>query len=86
MAKVVLGDEFDRGLRARTRLALEAAGGKRKASKWGVAGSQELDTEEWNFGGASLVLEAETYMGLSLEGPEELIRRILTALGSRPPA
>ncbi|HEY8574434.1 hypothetical protein [Phenylobacterium sp.] len=81
MAKVVLGDEFDRSLRECTRRALKEAGGKRVATKWGVAGSQELDAEEWSFGAAKIVLEAETYTGLSLSGPEDLLRQIATALG-----
>ncbi|RAK62543.1 hypothetical protein [Phenylobacterium kunshanense] len=82
MSKIVLGGEFDGALRERTRRVLHEAGAKLASSEWGIGGSQELTVEEWILDGATLILEAKTYMGLSLSGPDDLVVRITDALGS----
>lgn len=85
MAKIVLGDEFDGALRERTCRVLREAGARLASSERGIGGSQEVVIEEWILGGAKLILEAETYMGLSLSGPDHLLARIEDALGQTQP-
>jgi hypothetical protein len=43
---------------------------------WGLAGSEEIETVEIKISTDRLVLEAETYIGLSLRGPSQLVHRI----------
>jgi len=45
-------------------------------SGWGVAGSQEVVRLEVAVAGQTVMVEAETYMGLSIAAPPELVRRI----------
>lgn len=76
MTTVVLGTEFDLILRQRVRAALKKLGAQRVDARWGIAGSQEVGIERWQTDEAQLVLEAETYIGLSLSGPPELVTAV----------
>lgn len=78
---VVLGAEFDEALRARLFNVLQSLGAHEAASegRW-VAGSQELEQLTVTIDGQSLLITAETYIGLSISGPAELVRRITSVL------
>jgi len=74
---IVLGDEFDDALRSRLLSMLQAldarvVGPERRA----IGGSQELEELDVLVNGQLLHVEAETYMGLSITGPAELVRLI----------
>jgi hypothetical protein len=73
---VVLGPEFDERLRGALLDVLAQLGGRAVGHDWGVAGSQELEGFEVDLEGHRLLIEAETYAGLSIEGPSELVERI----------
>lgn len=80
-ASVVLGDEYDDALRARLmavlkRLGAQVVGGPDTA----LAGSQEIEVLEVELDGRRLRVEAETYIGLSLSGPDDLVRRVQSLL------
>jgi hypothetical protein len=76
-ATVVLGDEFDDSLRQklmdvlRKLGALQSSGGDRF-----VVGSQDLEELEVTIDGRSLRVEAETYVGLSISGPADLVEQV----------
>ena len=76
MATIVLGKEFDPAVWKRARKALRSIGARRDSSDWAVAGSQEISREEWRAGDARLILEGETYVGLSLTGPDEQVAAV----------
>ena len=84
---VLLGDEHDHALIARTWALLTAMGGRRIDAIGFVAGSQEVSIQVWELNGASLRFEAETYMGFSVEGPAELVADLASRLaaGETPP-
>lgn len=71
--KWIVGDEYDEAAFARLKRAL----GNRQYSVrdvWnGVAGSQDI--QHWTAvgPGGELIIESETYVGLSVEGPPSLI-------------
>jgi hypothetical protein len=48
----------------------------RRDTSGGVAGSQELETLDIEIDGRQLHVEAETYMGLSIAGPADLVDRV----------
>lgn len=52
--------------------------------KWdGLAGSQEVAQWIVESGQGKLVIEAETYLGLSVEGDRDLVRRVRECLRKR---
>jgi hypothetical protein len=73
---VVLGPEHDQRLRRVVQEVILRLGGKLRKQDWGLGGSQEIETVEIKIGTDRLVLEAETYVGLSLRGPSQLVHRI----------
>lgn len=79
----ISGDESDRQAIKAAKWALREIGAKRRGGSWGVGGSQEVASEEWQCGPATLTLETETYVGLTLSGPEELVSRIAQLTADR---
>ena len=73
---LILGAEYDDTLRGVLRDVLKRLGAKGLAHDWGVAGSQELETVEVLVGVDTVTIEAETFVGLSISGPVELVERI----------
>ena len=51
-------------------------GAKPGKHEWGIGGSQEVGTLEVEIGTDRVVLEAETYIGLSVQGPSKIVDRI----------
>jgi hypothetical protein len=78
---VVLGDEFDDMLRSKLLKVLRQldATSSGPASK-SLAGSQELEELTLFIDGRMLRVEAETYVGLSITGPADLVHRIQSLL------
>ena len=73
---VVLGTEYDDELRDALRDVLIEMGGNVQGSEWTMGGSQELDSAAVRFGEELIIVESETYVGLSITGPEDLVNRI----------
>lgn len=86
---VILGDEHDDNLRAALRAVLMENDVAGLASAWGVGGSQELETLRVRLGNDLIIVEAETYVGLSLTGckaaVDDLARQVRDRLGRRAP-
>ncbi len=74
--KIALGPEHDEKLRDAVRDVLRQLGASQVRHDWGVAGSQELSALEVDLGDQRVLFEAETYMGLSITGPADLVDRI----------
>lgn len=72
----LIGDEFDAGLRDRLMLVLRELEAETITSTWGVGGSQELESLEVKIDGQRVLIEAETYIGLSITGDSALIQKI----------
>ena len=81
---IVLGDEYDEKLRAALIELLKSMGAASLRHDWGVGGSQELETLQVSVGGKVVVVEAETYVGLSISGDEAQIVEIASKLGVNP--
>jgi hypothetical protein len=84
---VLLGDEFDDQLRETLMAVLKEMGAIIHEHTHGIGGSQELETVQIIVGDKTLVIEAETYVGLSLKGEHDLVqeiaRRVRAALAAR---
>lgn len=69
---VVLGAEYDDELRVTLRDVLMALATSKADHQW-IPDFETLDVE---IDGRNLHVEAETYMGLSITGPAELVDRV----------
>ena len=81
--KVVLGSEYDDALRSALSECLAELGADVAARQWGLGGSQILETTKVSVGKDVLVIESETYVGLSISGEARLVNRIATKLAAR---
>jgi hypothetical protein len=81
--KLVLGDEYDEALRHALMDALASLGATIEAHQWGLGGSQIIQTTKVLLGKDLLVVESETYVGLSLFGEARVVDRIAATL-SKP--
>ena len=84
-AKTVLGAEHDSQLWNAVLQILWDLGATKVEETWGLAGSQELQRLEVMLGNEMVVVEGETYMGLSITATPEIIDAISTRLRDRPP-
>jgi hypothetical protein len=78
--KLVLGDEHDDALRQALMACLQQMGAEVTARQWGLGGSQTLETTRVYLGKDLLVVQAETYVGLSIEGPARVVDRVASML------
>ena len=70
---VTLGPEYDQSLRAVLMAVLRSMCALPDNHAWGVGGSQEVESLEVRVRGKPLVVEAETYIGLSIRGESETV-------------
>ncbi|BBU62440.1 hypothetical protein MSC49_23750 [Methylosinus sp. C49] len=77
---IVLGDEFDDGLAARLMENLKTAGAVPLSSEWSLAGSQEIRSLSARIGSRIVEISSETYVGLSISGPADIVDEIAASL------
>jgi hypothetical protein len=70
---VVLGNEYDQQLREVLLRVLRSMGATALDRSIDIAGSQEIEAFNVMLGQQSLLIEAETYIGLSISGPADLV-------------
>ena len=81
-ARIILGAEHDEALCRRLLDELKSRGGREIDTWSGLAGSQEISHLEVLVGGQTVVVETETYIGLSIEGPATLVAEIAAQVAS----
>lgn len=79
---LVLGKEYDGALRRALMDCLAGMGAEVTARQWGLGGSQTLETTKVYVGKDLVVVQSETYVGLSITGSPRLVDRIATTLSS----
>ena len=83
---VTLGYEYDEALLKRL-MAVLAAEGATFITEWSaVGGSQDISNWCFRLKGQTLIVEAETYIGLSLIGPAALVTQLSVAVAEQPAA
>jgi hypothetical protein len=80
--RVVLGPEWDNQLRRKLVEALSARSGHARERLAGIAGSQDFEQVTIEIAGDVLIVEAETYEGLSISGPSALVESIQKELST----
>lgn len=65
------------------REALTTLGAETVSEEWGLAGSVELTWTTLLVGGRKLIVEQESYEGITLRGPADLVERIAAMVRSR---
>jgi hypothetical protein len=73
---VNIGDEFDTQLWEALKSVIQDLGGRIRDQKWGVAGSQELDSFVVELEGSVIRIESETYIGLTVSGDSSIVRKV----------
>lgn len=78
---MILGSEFDQALKERLLNVLARMNAVNVASdEFLLAGSQEIQRKAFYVDGRTITVEAETYIGLQITGPTDLIVRIIDAV------
>lgn len=70
LATIILGDEYDDNLKNALRTVLVKNGAISFGKAWGVGGSQEIETVEITIGADLIIIESETFIGLTITGPK----------------
>lgn len=78
----VAGAETDAGLLPRLRVALRALGYELGEHWFGAAGSQQISHWEVQPLRGRLRVEVETYMGVMVEGPSDLVSEVRAVFSS----
>lgn len=81
--KILLGDEYDDRLREALLATLRDLGAQTVDQWAGVGGSQQLDSLEIRIGDNTVLVEAETYMGLTIYGDADLVDRVEAGVRER---
>ncbi|MDU9405442.1 hypothetical protein RTH46_23435 [Pseudomonas sp. zfem004] len=76
MATIILGNEYDDAVRDALRAVLVRSGAVGIDKTWVVGGSQEIDTLAIRLGSDLIMIEAETFIGLSVTGPKAVVEDI----------
>lgn len=77
---IVLGDEFDDDLKSHLIEKLKDMGANPVSSDWGMVGSQEMEFLAIRLHDQIVEIESETFVGLSISGPDEIVDEIATSL------
>ena len=73
---VTLGPEYDDSTRDALKRVLLSLSAMSANASWGVGGSQEFESLKVFVAGSPLVIESETYIGLTIAGEEALVDRV----------
>lgn len=73
---IVVGRACDHELRDTLLDVLREMGAFKKSSDWALGGSQEIVTVVFEVMGKQLVVESETYEGLSIRGEASLVNDV----------
>lgn len=65
------------------RDVLRGLGARQVNHSWGVGGSQEVETWAFEVDGRTIVVEAETYVGLTVGGDPDLVERVAAGVRER---
>ena len=71
-----LGSEHDLDITKALLQVLREMGAQEVSRDWGVAGSQDVKTLQYSLNGRPLTVEAETYVGLSVQGDCQTVEAI----------
>lgn len=73
---IVLGDEYDETLKAALKAVLQKSGAIGLENSWSVGGSQELESVKVKIGNDVITIESETFVGLTVSGPNEIVEAL----------
>jgi len=73
---VIFGPEYNETLRTTVIDVMEQLGASVESRNWSVAGSQEIETVQARLADQEIIIEAETYIGLSITGDEDTVNEI----------
>ena len=78
----IVGPEYDQAVFERLREALFDLGYALSGLWWGVGGSQEISRWSALRKDGEIIVEAETFIGLSVEGPAAMVAELRQKYGA----
>ena len=81
--RLILGDEYDEELWATLGAVLKGLGGVVGQEWHGTGGSQEIDHFVVAVGDQEVVVEAETFVGITVSGPPDLVDELQRLVAER---
>jgi hypothetical protein len=82
MKTIILGNEYDITLIEKLKKVLQAEEITLSSKLSGIAGSQDFLSYEFYIKGEKIKIEIETYIGISLIGPEILVNDLSSKIKS----
>ena len=76
LIKINIGDEYDDKLLNALRAVLIRNSADIVDKSWGIGGSQQLESTRVIIDGQELLIECETFIGITVSGPEEVVIQI----------
>lgn len=77
---IVIGNEYDEKLIKSLFLTLQEIGAVKKDESSALVGSQDYYLERYEVNNLILTVEIETYIGVTLSGPSNVVREISNKL------
>lgn len=81
--KICLGAEYDEALRDAVLAVFAELGAPLTRTLDGIGGSQEVVVMEAKVDGETIVVEAETYIGLTISGEKQTVERLVEKIRAR---
>ena len=80
---IIIGDEYDNKLINLLFIILKEMGDTKINETEALAGSQDYYLASFNINNSIITVEIETYIGITLNGPSELIRIIMDRINNK---
>jgi hypothetical protein len=80
---IVLGPEYDKNTRNALQSILAELGATLNTAQWNVGGSQEIESITAILCGQEIIVEAETFIGLTITGEVELVTSVAKLVAER---
>ena len=80
---IIIGDEYDNKLINLLFIILKEMGSTKINETEALAGSQDYYLASFNINNSIITVEIETYIGITLNGPSELIRIIMDRINNK---
>jgi len=81
---IIIGDEYDNELINLLFIILKEMGAAKINETEALTGSQDYYLASFNINNSIITVEIETYIGITLNGPSELIRIIMDRINNKP--
>jgi hypothetical protein len=80
---IVLSPEYDKNTRNALQSILAELGATLSTGQWNIGGSQEIESISAILCGQEIIVEAETFIGLTITGEDEIVTSVANLVAER---